>query len=99
MVPLARSKAAAYNPVHGGGQGRGLAVTLKVLVLLALWAAAFIAFLMAPLIVLGVAWIVGLAALALRHRGGARGPGPAAANRSPQPHRFGAARTETETQA
>lgn len=93
MVQMARPHHAEYSSAHQPTTGvGGFFATIKVLALLALWAAAFIAFLMAPLIVLGAAWIIGLAILALRQRGhGSRATGGAA--RAPQPHRFGAART------
>lgn len=75
--------------VYTGSHRWGLVVFARVAVILGLWVVGFIAFLLAPLLVLLVAWVVGLAILALRHRGRSESTpvGPPAGT-----HRFGTRR-------
>ncbi len=85
--------ATAPTPAYSAKSRAGLGIILKTLLILALWAAAFIAFLAAPLLVLGAAWLVAMIVLASRHRHRAARP---AEVQAPQPHRFGAAGASAE---
>lgn len=97
MVRMAPSNlppaAAASSTAYSGKARSGLGIVTKTLLILIVWAAAFIAFLMAPLLMLGLAWLVAMIVLAARHRN--RAPRAAAAE-APQPHRFGAGNAHTE---
>lgn len=86
--PNPPSATAVSSPAYTEKSRSGLGIITKTLVILAAWAAAFIAFLAAPLLVLGLAWLIAMVALAVRHRN--RAPRTASAS-APQPHRFGAA--------
>lgn len=81
---------ASAPTVYNGRGVSGVLVLARVAVILAAWVAMFIAFLVAPLLVLGLAWLVGLAALALRHRGGHADRG-GTVEPGPDTYRFGAA--------
>jgi hypothetical protein len=84
----------ASTAVYSGAPRSGLGTFVRTLVILVAWAAAFVAFLLAPLLVLGIAWLVALVVLAARQRG--RASRTAAAAAAPEPHRFGAARADAE---
>ena len=92
----------AWYYLHGWLQGFAYRIALSPLYFIAIgfvalliaWVAAFVAFLVAPLIVLGIAWLIGLTVLAIRHRTPAsRGTAPATAGAGApsQAHRFGGA--------
>lgn len=68
----------------------GLLVFLRVAVILVAWVLAFVAFLLAPLVVLAVAWALGFAVLAVRRGRRDRSAAPSRALPAGT-HRFGAA--------
>ncbi|UUY06039.1 hypothetical protein LRS13_11145 [Svornostia abyssi] len=79
----------AYNePLSASGRASWLVFPRVAAILLA-WVAAFIAFLVAPVLVLVVAWLIGLAILAVRHRGG-HAQTPLDQAPAPETYRFGA---------
>lgn len=89
MSPGIEVQRPAGADVYNGTHRWGLVVFARVAVILGLWVVGFVAFLLAPLLVLLVAWVVGLAVLAVRHRGrDTPSAGPAAGT-----HRFGTNRT------
>lgn len=79
----------AYTePLPPSGRASWLVFPRVAAILLA-WVAAFIAFLVAPVLVLVVAWLIGLAILALRHRG-SHARTPLDHEPTAETHRFGA---------
>ncbi|MBJ7472162.1 MAG: hypothetical protein JHD16_12725 [Solirubrobacteraceae bacterium] len=88
MSSASENQGGTDRVVYNGSHRWGLVIFAKVALILGLWVIGFIAFLVAPLLVLLVAWVVGLAILAVRHRG--RDSAPAAP--APGSHRFGTRR-------
>lgn len=84
------------SAVYTGSHRWGLVVFARVAVILGLWVVGFIAFLLAPLLVLLVAWVVGMAVLAIRHRGRSTASGAPAAPTAGT-HRFGTRRKAATT--
>ncbi len=92
---MMQGQGAAPRPtadVYNGTHRWGLVVFARVALILGLWVVGFIAFLLAPLLVLLAAWVIGLAVLAVRHRGRDT---PATTGTPAGTHRFGTRRAST----
>lgn len=76
-------------PVRRHGAGIGLFSMVRVIVILALWAAGFIAFLSAPLLVLAVAWGLAFAWMAMRRTKREQSTPAATAPTGPRSYQFG----------
>lgn len=83
------------EPVRRHGAAIGLFTLVKVVLILALWAAGFIAFLTAPLLVLAIAAAIGFGWLALRRTKQEEAVHATTPRSGPRSHQFGANRGST----